>query len=190
MSLRSGIKCAFPIRRPGPKAMFIWRGLTPDSKQRIDCCFGNRKTSPHWKELLVSGFGIIITSVDTLYFPTCRRFDISKRRARHPAEMLAQISPLSGSKNGGHNPPQSWAYSALCMNSGTPTQGPLRNYSFIALFNADTGLDEGFSQGLVAYCYSFFYIFITIISNSKNNKILFALQFIHDIRKHYSFCPI
>jgi hypothetical protein len=34
---------------------------------------------------------------------TNRRFDISKRRAKDPAEMLAEISPLSGSKNGGHD---------------------------------------------------------------------------------------
>jgi putative transposase len=31
----------------GPKAMSTWRRLTPDSKQRIDCYFGNRKTWPH-----------------------------------------------------------------------------------------------------------------------------------------------
>jgi putative transposase len=28
----------------GPKAMCTWRRLTPDSKQKIACCFGNRKT--------------------------------------------------------------------------------------------------------------------------------------------------
>lgn len=54
--------------------------------------------------LSVSGFGIIITFVDTRRLRINRRFDILKRRAKYPAEMLADIRPLSGSKNGGHNP--------------------------------------------------------------------------------------
>jgi len=87
----------------GPKAMSIWRRLIPDSKQKIDCCFGNRKTWPRIKKLSLSGFGIIIMSVDTRRFKIGRRFDIPKRRVKHPAEMLAQISPLSGSKNADHN---------------------------------------------------------------------------------------
>jgi len=37
------IRCAFLILRPGPKAMCTWRRSIPDSKQKSDRSFGNRK---------------------------------------------------------------------------------------------------------------------------------------------------
>jgi hypothetical protein len=70
--------------------------------QRTDCRFESKTTRPLKKRLSVNVFNIAIMFVDNRSLTTSLRIDIQKRRAKSPADMLAEIGLLSGSKNGDH----------------------------------------------------------------------------------------